>query len=309
MYYYVRNHQHKGRPYHLALHAAGHHPKAAKADVVLVDRDRYIQTPDSTLAYVQNFIDQGAVIMIYPHSALPPWWYDGLVKLQPYVKCVFVIGEGQKAAMRIIEPGVHVETTGWPWCPQKKFQQPKELKRILFGPIHPAGGRLRPEALQANKDIFYHLKRVQSQTGCEVVVRYIGDLKLQGLHPYHRFEWIKGRPDGQTKEIDTADVVIAEGTFMYCSVARGKPTIGINQHLPVRANKMSDRYTPHHWEKYGDDLAYPINYEPGKLLEKIELAMQGEQTEWRERFIGESMNGKAFVEKVVRIWQENRQLS
>ena len=306
MYYYVRNHQFKGRPYHLALYAAGHRPKADKAEIALVDRDRYIQAPNTTLAYVQDFIKQGATIMIYPHSALPPWWYDGLVKLQPYVKCVFVIGEGQKAAMRIIEPGAHVEAAGWPWCPQKEFKIPNDLRTLLFAPVHPAGGILRQEGVQANRDIFHNLKRIQSQTGCRVIVRYVGNLSDQGLHPYHRFEWLPARPDGKTTEIDAADVVIAEGTMMYLSVARGKPTIGINQHLPVRANKSSERYTPHNWDKYGSDLAYPINYEPGKLLEKIELAMQGEQTEWRERFIGESMDGKAFVEKAVRVWRNNQ---
>ena len=309
MYYYVRNHQHKGRPYHLALHAAGHHPKAAKADVVLVDRDRYIQTPDSTLAYVQNFIDQGAVIMIYPHSALPPWWYDGLVPFSDYIKCVIVIGEGQKDAMKIIAPEADVFVAGWAWCPQKPFSQPEQLKIVNFAPIHPSGGVLRPEAIKANRAILSELKTVQRETGCRVVIRYIEKLRLQGLHPYEGFEWIEGRKNGATEQIDQADVVIGEGTYMYQAVARGKATIGINQHLPIRANKKSKKNTPRNWDKYGGDLAYPINYEPGKLLEKIELAMQGEQTEWRERFIGESMNGKAFVEKVVRIWQENRQLS
>jgi hypothetical protein len=306
MWYYVCNHQHKGRPYHLALHAAGHHPKASKAEVALFDRDWFMHNDKKPRFQVTEQLERGSVIMIYPHSALPPWWYDGLIKIHPYVACVFVIGEGQKAAMRIIEPSVHVETTGWPWCPQKQFEKPEGLNRVLFGPIHPAGGRLRPEAFTANREIFHDLKRIQSQTGCEVVVRYIGSLKQQGLHPYHRFEWIKGRPDGQTKEIDAADVVIAEGTFIYQAVARGKPTVGINQHLPCRANKMSDKYCPHNWDKYGNDLAYPINYEPRKLLENIEEAMQGEQSEWRKRFIGDQMDRMAFAETVEGIWRESK---
>jgi hypothetical protein len=306
MYYYVRNHQHKGRPYHLALHAAGHHPKAAKADVVLVDRDRYIQTPDSTLAYVQNFIDQGAVIMIYPHSALPPWWYDGLVPFSDYIKCVIVIGEGQKDAMRIIAPEADVFVVGWPWCPQKPFSQPEQLKIVNFAPIHPSGGVLRPEAVRANRAILSELKTVQKETGCRVVIRYIEKLRLQGLHPYEGFEWVEGRKNGATEQIDQADIVIAEGTYLYQAVARGKPAIGINQHLPVRANKNSNQYTPHNWDKYGPDLAYPINYGDAQLQDLIDRAMTEEQTAWRERFIGEDLNRLAFAETAVSIHLENR---
>ncbi|MDY6867223.1 MAG: hypothetical protein SVT56_04870 [Chloroflexota bacterium] len=301
MFYYVHGYNFKGRPYHLAMYSAGHRPKADKAEIAFFDRDWYMHNDKRPRYQVTKHLQRGASIMIYPHSALPPWWYDGLIKIQPYVKCVFVIGEGQKAAMRVIAPEIHTEAAGWPWCPQRAYASSGAIETILFAPIHPAGGKLRPEAVQANRDIYHELKRVQSQTGCKVVVRYVGDLVQQGLHPYHRFEWVQGRSDGKTKEIDAADVVIAEGTMMYLAVARGKPTIGINQHLPCRANKMSEKYTPHNWDKYGPDLAYPINYGDAPLQELIEQAMAGEQSEWRERFIGEDMDRRTFADTAVRL--------
>lgn len=178
------------------------------------------------------------------------------------------------------------------------------MKRVLFAPIHPAGGRLRPEALKANKDIFKELKHVQRAMDLEVTVRYIDDLDKQGLRPYSAFTWIEGAPDGSTKEIDEADVVIAEGTMMYLAVARGKPTIGINQHLPCRANKNCEKYTPHNWDRYGPEIAYPINYQQGRLGELIELAAAEEQAEWRERCIGESMDPYKFSATVEEIWRE-----
>jgi len=306
MNYFVCNHQYKGRPYHRALHACGHRPLSRAADVALFDRDWYMHNDQKPRAIVTEHLERGAVIMIYPHSALPPWWYDGLIRIQPYVACVFVIGEGQKAAIRIIEPAVNVEVTGWPWCPQKPFEQPRELRQITFGPIHPTGGRLRPEAYEANKAIFHALKRIQSSTGCKVVVRYIGDLEQQGLRPYHRFSWVKGKPDGKTSEIDAADVVIGEGTFMYQAVARGKPTIGINQHVAIRANKTCEKYTPHHWDVYGPGLAYPINFGDAPLSSLIDRAMGGEQTVWRENFIGKSMDRKRFSETVEGIWEKEK---
>ena len=306
MNFYVASHQHKGKPFHTALRAAGHKPLARKADVALFDRDWYMHNDKQPRAIVTEHLARGAAIMIYPHSALPPWWYDGLIKIQPYVKCVFVIGEGAKEAMTVIAPEVRVKVVGWPWSAQKPFRAPSQLKRILFAPIHPAGGRLRPEAFEANKAIFRDLKRVQSKTGCHVTIRYIDKLELQGLRPYHRFEWVEGKPDGKYVEIDKADVVIGEGTFMYLAVARGKPTIGINQHLPVRANKMSDKYSPHHWDCYGPRIAYPINYGEAPLLDLIEKAMSDEQSEWRERMIGETMNGQRFADAVEKITMQTR---
>lgn len=306
MNFYVSSHQHKGKPFHAALRAAGHKPLARKADVALFDREWYIHSSPALRGIVEEHRARGAAIMIYPHSALPPWWYDGEPKVHPCVSCVFVIGEGAKEAMKVIDPDARVEVTGWPWCPQKPFRSPQGLKNVLFAPIHPSGGRLRSEAFEANKAIFRELKRVQSETGCEVTIRYIHELELQGLRPYHRFEWIEGQPDGKTNEIDKADVVIGEGTFMYLSVARGKPTIGINQHLPVRPNKGGTKKAPFNWEKYGPGIAYPINYGEAPLLDLIETAIEGEQSEWRDKMIGKSMDGQRFADVVEGIVKETR---
>jgi hypothetical protein len=294
MNFYISNYQHKGKPYYDALRSQGHKPVARIADVSLFDRDIYITVPDHTISHIQQQIDRGSKIVIYPHSALPPWWYDGLVDVKDYLTAIIVVGEGQKEAMKIITPDTKIIVGGWPWCPQKPFEQPKEMKTILFAPIHPSGGKLRPEALRANQSVFYHLKRVARSMGCRVVIRYIHELNRQGLRPYNRFEWVSGRPDGSTKEIDEADVVIGEGTFMYMAVARGKPTIGINQHELTRPNKNSNEHTPHNWDKYGPDIAYPINFGTKPLIELIEDAMSGEQTEWRERFIGKQLDPKDF---------------
>jgi hypothetical protein len=306
MKFFVYGHQHKGEPYHQALIDAGWISSEDEAEVVFLDKDWYMHNDKLPHPDALKQHERGAAVMIYPHSAMPPWWYDGLMKIQPFVSCVFVVGEGQKEAMRIIEPDVRVETTGWPWCEQKPFQEPEKLKHVLFAPIHPAGTRLRPEAVQANCDIAKDLKRVARWTGCKVTVRYIGKLRHQGLKYYHRFDWIEGAPDGSTKEIDDADVVIAEGTFMYLSIARGKPTVGINQHLTCRANKTSEIYTPHHWNQYGPGIAYPINYQKRELMNLIEYAIEHEQAQWRADFIGDTLDPFTFAEKVKTILNEKQ---
>jgi hypothetical protein len=119
----------------------------------------------------------------------------------------------------------------------------------------------------------------------------------QGLVRNEAFHWVRGVADNSTTDIDKADLVIAEGTMMHLAVARGKPVIGINQHLPCRANKMSEKYVPHNWEKYGPDIAYPINYGEAPLFKLMERAMT-EQTQWRKDFVGLEMDAEKFSKKV-----------
>jgi hypothetical protein len=300
MRFFINHYQLKSEPYRQAMLDAGHTEDSINPDVVLYDRDWLIHNDNHPRPEILRY--PNAKVMIYPHSALPPWWYDGLVPLQDYVKCVFVIGEGQKRAMKIIAPNARVETTGWPWSRVSCFQA-NEIHNILFAPIHPAGGRLRPEAIEANQAIMQDLKKLD-KSKYKVTIRFIESRIRQGLDRDASFTWIRGVPDNSTTDIDNADVVIAEGTMMYLAAARGKPVIGINQHLPCRANKMSDRYVPHNWDKYGQDIAYPINYGDAPLLELFERAMK-EQTQWRKDFIGDQIDSKKFAKKVVKVWREN----
>lgn len=303
MRYYVCNYQHKGTAYLQALRKAGHEEDHQDPQVALFDRDWYMHNDKEPRREVLKHPQ--ATVMVYPHSALPPWWYDGLIKIQPYVKCVFVIGEGQKRAMREIAPEARVEVTGWPWSELAPFRSPARIRKILFAPIHPASGRLRPEAVEANRLVMAELKGLIEQRRIQVTVRYVGNKFHQGLRRDPAMTWIQGQENNSIQEIDAADVVIAEGTFLYLAVARGRPTIGINQHLPVRANKMSDIYTPHNWSKYGGDLAYPINYGSAPLKDLLEQAAAGEQTEWRRDFIGPEMAANEFAKKVEDIWLDN----
>jgi hypothetical protein len=301
MKYYVYNHQHKGRPYAIALKEQGWMPNMREPDVALFDRDWYIHNDGLPRKAVVRYYDNGSTVMLYPHSPLPPWWYDGLIKIDKRTSCVFVVGEGQKEVMKVIAPGANVIVSGWPWCNQKTFKPVKFVNRVLFAPIHPSGGKLRPEAYEANQAIFKDLLRMLYDKKIQqLVVRFIGDIQTQGLKQSNKIIWIAGKPDGSTREIDVSDVVIAEGTFMYLAVARGKPTVGINQHLPCRANKQCDKYTPHNWHKYGDDLAYPINYVPGRVEELMKIASQEEQSGWREKLIGQSLESKDFADKVLK---------
>jgi hypothetical protein len=300
MKFWYINYQHKGAPYRDALLSAGFELSQDSPDFLLIDRERYMTNNSVPRSEVARY--PGVPVITYPHCALPPWWYDGLVPAPDYIKCVFVIGEGQKRAMKIIAPHVKVESAGWAWSELLPFNPPTQIRNILFAPIHPTGGRLRPEAFEANQAIMRELIDLSMRDGSyNVTIRYVGSRVRQGVRRYADFRYTRGGANGVTDEIDRADVVIAEGTMLYLTVARGKPAIGINQHLPMRPN-MREGYTPHNWHKYGDDIAYPINYGTAPIRDLFDRAMT-EQAQWRRDFIGDAFCPHRFagiVEGIVK---------
>jgi len=274
--YYFKSFQHKARSLSLALKANGLRPTHSRPDIAFYDRPAGMPL-------------MRAVIMEYPHSALPPWWYDGLETLPDEVRCVFVIGEAQKEAMKIIAPRANVKVCGFPWADRVPFQNGK-VERILFAPIHPSKKGIRPEARETNQRIQLALSRLK---GYQIFCRTVGDRKMQGIDEKIKMTYISGLPDGSTRDIDMCDLVIAEGTFLFLAVARGKPVIGINQNVPNRMN-YDTRY-PENWDKYGHLFKYPVDFDDAPLPE---LLHQNEQTEWKERCMPE-FDGKLFADSVV----------
>lgn len=287
MTYYIKNHQHKGRAFRNALRSSGWQATKNNPDLALYDRDWYLHNDGLPRKSLVEHHEQGAKIVVYPHSALPPWWYDGLIHVDKRVSAIIVIGENGAEATRIFCPDKTVLSVGWPWSRTMKFQPCKEIRNVLFAPIHPSGGRLRPEAYQANRDVLRALLKLPR--GISINIRHIGRLEAQGLWRDSRIDYSAGKPDGRHHHIDRADLVIAEGTFMYLSVARGKPTIGINQHLPLRANKQCKKYEPHNWSDYSHLFEYPINFGDAPLPELMKYAGENEQVEWRKLNVGDPM--------------------
>jgi hypothetical protein len=296
--FFLRNHQHKGTPFEKALQSAGF-VKSKYPHIGLFDKDWQNITYGTENRKAREIYECGAVIVVYPHCFSPPWWYDGMLPVRDFTSCIMVVGKGQKEATEIFVDR-RVEITGWPWCPQKAFE-PTNGEKILFAPTHPAGENLREEAAEANARIQEELLNLNLDVTC----RHIGELEHQGLKYTDKWTWVRGQPDGSFRDIDDADLVIAEGTFMYISIARGKPTIGVNQHLPIRSNVPGKSILPANWDLYGDDLAYPLNYGERSLYDLMDMA-QTEQSEWRERFIGRDMDGGEFAELIVNLYKEYR---
>lgn len=291
MRYFIAHHQHKGKPIDAALRKEGWRYQLRKVDIALFDHAINRTEPEKGRDLIHRFYKEGATIVLYPHAPTGAWWMDGdIYHKENFIKNELVIAEGQKRVSKIIDPSMNVHKIGWSYCPIKEFQKPKEIKRILFAPIHgPNKGNLREECISVNKRVYETLLRLANKY--QIIIRHLNPLEKNGLWYNSKPVFILGKPDGSYKDIDAADLVIAEGTFMYLAIARGKPTIGMNQHIPIRPNNDNRNFIPKHWDEYGEYMGYPIDFDDGDIISLIDKAMQ-EQTAWKNLFIGKSMNSK-----------------
>ena len=303
MKYYIAHHQHKGIPYQTALRQQRWIFRLEYPDVALFDHAINRRNPEEGRALIEKYYDQGATIITYPHGATGAWWMDSdLYKTDERISGNLVIGEGHKRIEEMVQPSIKHYVTGWPFCPIEEFKKPKEVVNILFAPIHaaPKTNNFRDEAIEANAKIFKELLKLPSKY--KIIVRYLNPLSTIGLKVNSRVVLRPGKPDGSYSDIDAADIVIAEGTYMYLSVARGKPTIGINQHIPPRPNGYGFKeFKLKRWPEYEKFLAYPIDFDDGDLPGLINLAVKQEQTEWKKNFIGNKMNSAYLSDLLIRI--------
>lgn len=300
MRYFIAHHQHKGKPIDKALRQMGWKYQLRDVDIALFDHAINRTEPEAGRNIIHKFHKEGATIVIYPHSPTGAWWMDGdIFPKEGAVQNELVIADGQERVSKIINPDMRVHKIGWSYCPIREFQKPKQLKRILFAPIHgPEKGHFREEAVDANKRVYKALLKLTDRY--QIVIRHINSIERTGLWYNPKPVFVLGKPDGSYKDIDAADLVIAEGTFMYLAVARGKPTIGINQHVPIRPNNTYREFVPKHWDEYGEYMGYPIDFDDSDIISLIDRAMT-EQTAWKNLFIGKSMDAKNLSDTLKNI--------
>ena len=302
MKYYIAHHQHKGRPFELALRREGWKLAVNNPDIALFDHAVNREKPEEGRALIDKYYNEGSTILTYPHGATGTWWMDNdMYRTDDKLSGNLVIGEGHKHIEEIVQPTLKHYVTGWNFCPIEEFKKPKEVVNILFAPIHAAQRTniFRDEAIETNARVFEALLKLPSKY--KIFIRYLNPLNTIGLKNVSRVILRPGKPDGSYSEIDFADVVIAEGTYMYLSVARGKPTIGMNQHIPPRPNGYGFKeFKLKHWNEYERYLAYPIDFDDGDdLLGLINRAVKEEQSEWKRLFIGDKMSS-VYLSKLLK---------
>lgn len=307
MKYFIAHHQHKGIAINNALRKEGWVLSRNNVDVALFDHTINKIDPGSGRGFINRYYGLGATVVTYPHGATGSWWMDNSdFKTDAKVSGNLVIGEGHKYVEKIIQPNLEHYVIGWSYCEIKEFQKKDKVKTILFAPTHTSlkGRKLREEAITTNSKVYESLIKLIPEY--RIVVRYLDPLDKIGLWKNSKVLFKLGKPDGSYDDIDSADLVIAEGTYMYLSVARGKPTIGMNQHIPIRPNDSDKSFKLNHWDEYGEYRAYPIDfYDSNDIRELIDKASFNEQIEWKKLFIGNMMDSKHLSDLLKRIRKED----
>mgnify|MGYP001087870966 CR=1 FL=1 len=294
--YFISEHQHKGANINEALKKEGWYFRRKRVSIALFDHVINRKHPERGRGIVNKYYDEWATIVTYPHGATGAWWNDSdYFPENTKIAANLVIGEGHKKVEQIMRPHLQHYVVGWSFCPIKEFKKPVKIKKILFAPAHGSMHKdiLPIEKQEVNTKIYESLLKISDDY--RISMRILNPLESIGLWKDSRIKLIFGKPDGSYRDIDDADLVIGEGTFMYLSVARGKPTIGFNQHVPCTGSTALEGYEIKNWDKYGEYMGYPIDFEDDSLENLIEKAAHEEQIEWKRLFIGKELDSKHLV--------------
>lgn len=268
----IRAHQNKHLGLTAAIERTAHRVVISEPDVLLIDHDGPEWYADIIAAYGRA----GIPSLVYPHGATSQVAWDGIYPVSNDVLGYLAFSEGHAEVMRRYGYPKPVHVTGWHWCEQRSYQMPPVISRVLFAPIHPLNDySIRAVQAEANRRAMHDiLSHVPPQA---VTVRHIGKLEGSGLERVEGVTYVWGRADNSTDDIDRADVVVSAGTFAYLAIARGKPTVIINQHIHPAIEQDGHTVKAMHWHYYRDYLHYPVSY-----FNQLGASVE----EWRDRMIG-----------------------
>ncbi|OGO35673.1 MAG: hypothetical protein A2W35_05375 [Chloroflexi bacterium RBG_16_57_11] len=293
-----------------ALMASGHNvvSNGEDADALLIDHDMNQYSFRNT---IDKYYREGKPVFLYPHGAAPILSWDGVWEPYEAVTANLVTAPGQAEVMRRYGYSRPINIIGWYYCEQRPFQtlrtkQSEQGMNILFGPIHPmkGGSWSYPEDEAINRRTFERLLKVR---GAKITVRYIGDLAANGLWEAPGVSYTQVKPTNDTADIDQADVVISNGTLAYLAIARGRPTIMLNQ-LSGGRDLVKDKVMQvANLDKYADYMRYPFDVEDAADLSKvIEDAGQHEPQEWKRLFIGQQLQPAKFCSLLGKLIAEQQ---
>ena len=305
----VQEHRGMSRSLAQALFGAGHRAAHGDdADVLLIDidppalADRYELPVFSHRLVIDHYKSIGAKVVIYPHGIYPALAYDGLFEPDENVDVRLVPAAGYAEFLRRVECPGEVHVIGWSLCDLMPFTARRDVRRVLFAPLHPGGSGDSPiEAYcEANSAIFERLLTAP----WHLTVRLIGTPEHNGLWRADGVKFVPGGVDRGLNDIHEADAVVAgAGTFPALAIARGVPTViyshgeqvmyGLPGELPTR---------PLRPDRYAEYIRYPFDPDDGPLDEVVHAAARSEDpiVTWKRRFIGEPFDQAAAVAVVER---------
>jgi len=305
--FYLSEHQHKGAEFVIALIMDGYWRtrRRISADMIFFDHDIGARGVGWRAGLEQAY-ETGKPVFMIPHSARPNVMAD-THPAWPHTRALFTIAEGHREVLQALNYPCPIEISGWTYSDVRPFKKvkPHGETRVLYAPIHPnKNGFLDEEDKQLNARVFWLLMNTPN---IDITVRHIKDLNHNGLWYEDSVNYVDGQPDGTTKEIEEADVIIGSYTLAHISVALGKPLIMMAEQMrPHVGNTPGQIFYSNNWEKYREIMRYPFEVENcvdgTDLLEMMNAVMKGSRAveNWKERFIGQPFDHKKFVQQVER---------
>ncbi len=282
-------------------------------DLLLVDCDWSWAHPRP--AIIDAVEAEGGLVAQYPHGGQPVVQaYDGLATPDPRVRLRLEHGPGSIELARMYGGMEEVErldqaATGWLFSPTREFEPGREIRNVLFAPMHPnieglkggMNGHVDP-APAANAPAYRQL----IESGYDVTVSLVGPYFASGLFPHPRVTVVSNTEMSFQQSfqlVEQADAVVGEGTMAALAVALGKPTVMLGQ-MPY-ADFIDGHYQEaDHAARDFDYVRYPLDLADASLGELLEQAIHDEDgvvAEWRARFIGDdgAANAVALLERLV----------
>jgi hypothetical protein len=300
----VQDHRGLSRRLAQALFGGGH--RAAQgddADLLLIDidppalADRYELPVFSHRLVIDHYKSIGAKVVTYPHGIYPALAYDGLFEPYEAVDVRLVPAVGYAEFLRRVECPGEVRVIGWSLCDPMPFTARRDVRRILFAPLHQGGSGDTPLMVyrEANAAIYERLLAGPWR----LTVRIIGTPEHNGLWLADGVDFVPGGLDLGLRDIHAADAVVAgAGTFPAVAIARGVPTLMYGHGEQVMYGLPGEQPTrllrP---ERYADYIRYPFDAAEGPLDEVVHAAARREEpvATWKRRFIGEPFDEAAAV--------------
>lgn len=235
-------------------------------------------------------------IFLIPHGSRGYMFWDSIyVDMDMDFTAYYVPSWGVKHVMCDLPVPVHV--TGWPWCKVIGARTTK-LKKVLFAPIHPdTEGKWTwaPQWLEFNKRVWEKLLPIRDRF--ELIVYHSWPPETNGLTIENNVKYIPSSlmMRDAVGIIDQADVVIAQETFASLAIARGCPTVMIDDTaIPPAPLGFVSKY----WNRYLKH-AYPLNFlQEDDIYGLLQKATRYDVSEWKNLFIGDNFDEKAFATNI-----------
>lgn len=298
MNFWVYNHLGKGTAYVKALQKARHQQvrRIEHADLVLLDSEHPARTAELSMAE-----RRGLPVCVFPHGGNPSVLDNGPTGYWPstHVATQFIPAPGHYACWKAQGgPARKFVLTGFPWCEQQPFRPTAKVETVVFAPVHPSS--------TGDMDRFWHEANRRAQErirelfpAARVLVSVWFSLAQNGLDEIDGWTYLPTRLALSTDLIDQADLVVANETFACLAVARGVPTVMIDQTLADWGGRR--------WQ--GADAMDPLWWYPHAIEGDVLKALENEAGEWRRQFIGGPFQPQTVVKACERAVKEGLPLN